>query len=476
MLKRRNLLKLAAAGGAVAALPLGRAMSALASSSSPADAVVPFTVALPVPQVLQPTLATPFADFYRLTAQPATAQLVPGVTTPVLTYNGSFVGPTIKARRGKPVYVCHANNLTTDSVLHLHGGRVSPGNDGHPLDLVAAGATRTYEYPNEQDATTLWYHDHTHHSEAENVYRGLSGFYLIEDDAERRLGLPSGQYDVPLQFRDVKIADDGTLTYNVYGFYDRPTLLVNGAARPYFPVAARKYRFRLLNSAIERNMTFALSDGSPFQQIGSDQGLLGAPASLTELSLWSAERADIVIDFSRYPVGSSVVLQNKAAFPNDTSADLLRFDVVRTAPDTSTVPARLRDLPAVPAAAVEREFSLYLDRTTGHHVINGLAFDPARIDITPKLGTTEIWKITNTDTQLQIPHSMHPHLVRFRVLDRAGVPAGPSEAGFKDTVSLAPGATVRIAVTFDAYAGKYVYHCHMLSHSTSGMMGQMQIG
>lgn len=156
---------------------------------------------------------------------------------------------------------------------------------------------------------------------------------------------------------------------------------------------------------------------------------------------------------------------------------VLQFRVTRTERDTSVVPARLRTLPALPPATVQRDFSLAMDEsqaTPGYAYINGKEYDDQRIDTTIAHGATEIWTVTNTNQR--VPHNFHVHLVQFRVLERAGVPvtAGP-ESGLKDTVNLKPGETVKLQATFGGYRGVYVYHCHLFDHASMGMMAQMQI-
>jgi len=238
---------------------------------------------------------------------------------------------------------------------------------------------------------------------------------------------------------------------------------------PYFPVAARKYRFRLLNSANERVFRLTLG-GAQMTQIASDGGLLPAPVPRSEIVLGSAERMDIVVDFSAHPVGSHIVLY-------DVTGPVLRFDVTRTAPDPSRVPDTLRALPALGVATVERDVSLRFDLSGPEPIglVNNLPYDPDRADFVVRRGTTEIWRIRNDDVEFAIPHTFHMHLEQFRVLDRDGMPPGPDDAGRKDTVFVAPGETVRVQVTFTEHLGKYVYHCHYLYHSAIGMMAQMDI-
>lgn len=488
MLDRRRLLTLGGitaggvVGGALLLPPAPKAASSPGATghaghrqaytpvagTSPARPGTQFTRRMPVPQDLTPVQRRDGVDVYQIPIQAAQHEFRPGTPSPVRTYAGQFVGPTIRARTGTPLAVTFTNRLDVPSNVHLHGGHVPPASDGHPMDTIAPGASRTYQYPNTQQGATLWYHDHAHHLEAENVYKGLHGFYIIEDDAERDLRLPGGQYDVPIMLRDVELDDSGGLVYPSIP-PDRTTILANGVVTPYFPVAARKYRFRLLNGANERTFRLTMG-GAAMTQIGSDGGLLPAPVPRTEIVLGSAERVDVVVDFSGLALGSHVVLY-------DVTGPVLRFDVTRTAYDPSRVPATLRPLPALRTATVERDVSMRFDLSGPNPIglVNDLAYDPDRSDFRVRRGTTEIWRVRNDDVEFAIPHTFHMHLEQFRVLDRNGRPPGPDDAGRKDTVFVGPGETVRVQVTFTEYTGTYVYHCHYLDHSAVGMMAQMEI-
>lgn len=482
MLTRRQVLTMGGmVGGAILVPKIGGAGPGATAGAAPAAGhdhgvlsgppvtaatITPFSVQMPVLPVLAPTSTAGGVDAYRMPIQPANVEIIPGLRTDVLSFGGGFVGPTIKARSGRRVQVTYTNQLDGPANVHLHGAHVPPTSDGYPMDLIDPGTTRTYDYPNQQQGTTLWYHDHTHQLEAEHVYRGLRGFYLLEGDDERRLNLPSGSFDVPIMLAEALFDDAGTLVFDFNP--NRPTLLANGRPAPYFPVAARKYRFRLLNGATYRVFELTLGDGVPMTQIGSDGGLLPAPLVRTSLVLGPAERAEVVVDFSRFPVGTQLVLA-------DVTGPVLRFDVARSSVDTSTVPARLRPLSALPAATNTREFTLNVDPAQFASVINGRVFDPNRVDATIRRGSTEIWKINNIDTQFNVDHTFHIHLVQFRVLDRDGVPPDPWDAGWKDTVLIRPGTSLRLQATFADYLGRYVFHCHMLEHSSTGMMAQMEI-
>ncbi|MEV5675231.1 MULTISPECIES: multicopper oxidase family protein [unclassified Streptomyces] len=477
MLNRRNLLKAAAGAGAVGLFPWGRVMASPSGNVAvlgDAATSAPFAHAMPIPPVLRPSSSTAAADTYHLRMAESSLEVVRGLRSTVRTYGGSLPGPTIHAVRGRTAVVHQTNGLAVDTAVHLHGGHVRSQDDGLPMDTIAPGATRTYTYPNQQRAALLWYHDHAHHLEAENVHMGLHGQYRITDEHELSLPLPKGRYDVPLVIRDARVEADGTFVYTRPS--DCPHLLVNGKERPYFKVAARKYRLRVLSACVNRYLSLRFADGAEFTQIGGDGGLLDAPVTRTSMTVMGGERVDIVVDFSRYPVGSTVVLENTLAGSGERT-EVLRFDIDRTAEDRSSVPGRLSVLPPVPRADVEREFVL---RTYPQMTINDQLYDPARVDVRTTLGSSEIWTVKNVEPPVARPdfhvwHSFHTHLVNFRVLDRNGRGPGPDDAGLKDTVTLAPGDTVRLAMTWSGYTGSYLYHCHQLGHSSGGQMGRIDI-
>jgi spore coat protein A len=473
MLNRRDMIKLAAVGGAASILPFEEMVTA--AEPAPPATSRPFVATMPIPPVLAPS-ADAYCDRYEITMKRGQVELIPGLTSTVYGYNGLFPGPTILARQGRPVRIRQVNELAVPTGVHLHGGKVPAAHDGHPTATIAPGASRVYEYPNNQPAAPLWYHDHAHMIEGDNVYSGLHASYLVTDLREQLLPLPRGEYDVPLQIRDARILADGTLTYT--RAQDRPHVLVNGKERPRFEVAARKYRFRVANMSVDRPFQLRFADDSEFVLIGTDGGFLAAPVTVRELLLGAGERADIVVDFSRYPVGTKLVLVNGAGLATE-NPDVMRFDVMRPAADPSRVPTLLADVPVLPRPTVERRFVLSQDWTRGA-LINGNVYDPERVDVRTRLGTTELWTITNADPSgpppnFHLNHSFHTHLADFRILDRNGRPPAPTELGRKDVVRIAPGDTVRIAMTWAGYPGRYVFHCHQLPHSEWGQMATIEL-
>ena len=445
---------------------------------STTPSVTHFAMALPVPATLAPTSTDATTDYYTLTEKQASVPMIPGVLTPAWTYNGTVPGPTIVARSGRQVKVHVVNTLAEATSTHLHGAHVPSGSDGGPMDLVQPGSSYDYLYPNNQSGRMQWYHDHAMDVTAKHVWNGLAGVYLIKDAQEDALNLPSGAQDVPLAIMDRNFNADGTMPYtdgkgNV--------TLVNGAAFPYFKVTARKYRFRVLNASNISNYDLHLSNGATMVQVGNEAGLLRAPAGATDIPLAPAERADIIVDFSKVAVGTSVRLTNGGSssgysWNGDTygdGGDIMRFDVTGTATDTSVVPASLRSITPLDkaAATVTRTFTLGQDRNNGW-TINGLAYDMNRVDVAAKLGSTEIWKF---DNRSGTDHPMHLHDINFQVLDVNGAAPSAANSGWKETVDVPKWGSATIIVRWDDYTGRYVFHCHKLEHEDNRMMGNIQV-
>jgi len=239
-------------------------------------------------------------------------------------------------------------------------------------------------------------------------------------------------------------------------------------------VDAVRYRFRILNASNARRYRLALEPPPPggggLVQIGSDGGLLERPVAHDAIDVAPAERFDVVVDFARYPVGQAVTLVNR--FGSGMTAQVMRFQVARSARDDSSVPQRLASIePLRPGRnTTVREFTF---RNAEDHTwhINGRPFDPVRVDADVPLGAVEEWRFT-TDFH----HPIHLHLAHFQVLRRNSEGVTPYDGGWKDTIDLRAAEHVAVIARFTDYPGRYVYHCHNLEHEDMTMMANMRVG
>lgn len=525
----------------LAAGVLGTAGAAFADSPPMAH----WVDALPVPPVAQ-AFHKPFvslwADRYEITMSASQHQFNSSLgPATVWTYGQPgktpvLMGPTIVAKKDRPVIITYINNLPTDresfpfkdaiddtipgfdiptgaAIPHFHGGHTAARYDGTPNQWWTADGqqgmdyvTSTFTYMNDQPAALYWYHDHTMGATRLKPYLGLAAGYLILDDVDNGatiLGqkVPSGygKYHLPIVLQDKEFNADGTLFYPTEGISDvhpkwvpeffGDTPVINGKAYPFLDAQPRRYRLRLLNGSQARFYNLHLQlDGRdlPFWVIGSDSGLLPAPAQTATLLIAPGERFDVIADFTGIPLGSVVMMTNDAQAPypfgdpeNDLP-ELMRINISAPVPandpDDTVSPAALR-LPEVTRLAptpnlAAREFVLketMNDEEAPLHVyINGLGFEEPTTEFV-KAGSTETWQWINLTGDA---HPMHTHLVSFQVVNRQKfdverydadwaaylasgrsaalkpvlddyligepLPPAPEEMGFKDTVKAYP--------------------------------------
>ena len=363
---------------------------------------------------------------------------------------------------------------------------------------------KTYYYPNWQNARTLWYHDHNHHSTAKNVYSGIAAFYPLTDSYERAQ-LPQGQFDVPIMVSDAIFDATGQVVYadnEVHGLWG-DTILVNGVPWPLMQVQRRVYRFRFLVGSISRSYRFALSTGDPFYVVGTDGGMTPTVRPVASWRQGTAERYEVLVDFRKYEVGQNINLNNLSNKNNLNFANtgkVMRFQVVDGPPETSTytIPTTLDRGPQAysqrgavdtmsltPAMATAKR-SLEVMRTNGLWKINNETWQDVedagllRIDDRQTQPyAIEQWEIKNLSGGWF--HPVHIHLIDAKIIGcntNSGKPFA-WEGGPKDVFYTGENETVTMLMQFSTGAhngGRYMVHCHNLVHEDNDMMVQFGVG
>lgn len=526
MITRRSFLGQSVLTAAATIAPTSFSVSHSPLTATPnldPNTLTRFVDPLPIPPIAQPIERRSSPEnsqeqvpFFRVTMREIDTKLHRDLpATKMWAFGGSVPGALFDIRSGQGLLVEWANALpskhflpidhnlhgaekgTPDvrGVVHLHGGRTPPESDGYPEDWYLPGHSRTYYYPNRQDSALLWYHDHTMGINRLNIYAGLLGLYIIRDSVEDFLNLPSGKYEIPLVIMDRDLRLNGQLNYPVSADPQRPWVpeafgeahLVNGKLFPFLDVQPRKYRLRILNGANGRFYRLAFP-GVEVHQIGSDQGSLPAPVSVTRVLLAPGERADLVLDFA--PHGGAQIMLQSDSFP------LMQFRVnALPVRDPSSLPATLRPGPRIAESTAIRTRRLTLDEQENMVAESmGMLLNktPWHMPITekPVLNTTEIWELVNLTDDV---HPIHLHMVRFQILDRRrfdsfeymtsgrlrytgpAMPPEPNEMGWKDTARVNAKTVTRIIVPFVGYPGRYVWHCHILEHEDNEMMRPYEI-
>ncbi len=484
-----------------------------------------------------------------LTSVQRDIELFPGQKTTVFTYlsrmlrgddsslqalQNSYLGPIIKVKQGQKVRIIFKNQLSEESIIHWHGLHIPHEMDGHPMYVIDRDEEFVYEFEINNRPGTYWFHPHPHGKTGPQVYGGLAGLFIVED---QRDDLPSADQDVPLVIQDRIFDDSNQLVYLQGSPMERMTgflgnhLMINGRPDAAMNVVKGTYRFRILNGSNSRIYKLAWSDGEHLTLIGTDGGLLAAPLKKPYLMLGPGERVEVWRDFSEHPAGTEITLQSlsfnsgtsmgmmgnrgmrgrgmggmmggamgqaPAGVENGAGFDLFTFVVSNTAGQKMSLPAEFGPIkPVNIAEAVNpnapRQFNFHFQRM--QWLINGKTFDTYEVADWEKvkLNTTEIWEFVNgggggmgmMGNRMQMPHPVHVHGLQFQIIDRdpSGVPGevwrdmqeGFVDQGWQDTFLLLPGERVRIALRFEDFKGIFLYHCHNLEHEDMGMMRNYEV-
>jgi spore coat protein A, manganese oxidase len=462
--------------------------------------------------------------------------------------SGSF-GMAVVAKTGTPLEVAYTHALPetypdwlpVDTRLtplgnevrlmtHLHGGFVAADSDGNPAvtpDGFGPGDTQSVFYTNQSPqmpASLLWFHDHGLGTTRLNVFAGLAAAYILRDEYDtgeepNPIGIPGAAYEIPLVIQDRQFNPDGTFLYPTtdiegatwIGEYFGDTMLVNGKVWPFLDVEPRMYRLRILNGCNARILSLDVG-GPDLWQIGAEGGMWDVPVPVKRLVLAPAERADVLVDFSRF-AGETLVLKNHnpskpVVTPAPSLPQVMQIrvgdTVSRPGPGSvpSSLPGRAADLHDPVTTRYITLNEIDIDEATWFLNLNGVHFDEGPTTETPKVGAVEDWVYVNLTGDT---HPMHMHLVTFQVVGRTpfdaeayeegnegphGVrggidpspfatgpmlPPAPEERGFKDTVKVNPGYFTTIRAKFDLPAAvtapqDYVHHCHIVEHEDNDMM------
>ena len=461
---------------------------------------------LPIPKLLDGTNGEPID----LQIRSGKWSFSPGIMTPTFGISQDYLGATIRTRRDSELNLNYRNNLTEEVSIHGHGLHVPGSVDGGPQLAIAPGEWWRPTLSIVQHAATCWYHSHTHGRTGHQVYHGLAGMIIIDDEQSDSLALPRqyGIDDIPVIIQDRTFDKQGRLVYSLNdagedGWYGE-TVVINGAISPAARVPAGKVRLRLLNGANARFYIVAFADNRTFYKIASDGGLLEAPVPMKTMEMSPGERCEIIVDLSdgkpaglltlfedefdedgEGTIGNFLQLFNRSQKPLPSPSLILNVDKQLTA-HTAPIPEKLATINRPNANEIRRTRDFLLAMEDGAHhgshsghakmdmTINGAAMDMNTINERVKRGEWERWRIRSN----QGAHPFHIHGCSFLIEQMEGAVAPPDQRGCKDTVVLDDDDWSEIVVRFDHLATEqypYMYHCHILEHEDRGMMGQFTV-
>ena len=428
---------------------------------------------LTFPNILKPDQEDNHSISYTIHAQQGTSEIFAGNKTNTYGYNGDFLGPVIRVKKGMDVSLHLVNDLKEDTTFHWHGLELPAEGDGGPHQVLKSGESKTIRFTVKQDAATLWFHPHPMNETANQVYKGLAGLLYIDDESSDKLDIPKtyGENDFPFILQDKTFTSDKQLDYHSVMNPDGTsgdTLLINGVVDPKLTTDHKKVRFRLLNGSNSRTFKLHFDNNMSFEQIASDGGFLNKPNTINEIEIAPAERVEVIVDLTK-------VKGNEVTLVNEDNTKILPIHLKKTKEDSYT--ADILNNLSIPDKVKNLKVSktVKLAGMGANVTINGQKFDANRIDFTQRQNDTEVWEIENVNDMMGgMKHPFHIHGTQFQVISIDGKEPPAYLSGLKDTISLQPGQKAKIAVTFPE-KGIYMFHCHILEHEESGMMGQIKV-
>ena len=508
-ISRRDFLRLMGIGSATFAL----------------NACVPESILSTAPAAMTATPASnsgiePDVEI-NLRATESEVQIFQGQATRVWRYQGEvtrgpedalivipdvYLGPIFNVKTGQTIRIHFTNELPEPSIVHWHGLHVPVEADGHPRLVIETGETYVYDFTVADRAGTFWYHPHPHGRTGVQAYAGLAGLFIIHDENELGLGLPSGAYDMPIVIQDRNFDENNQLIYGGNGMMDQMMgflgnqILINGQAEFSLPVETRPYRLRLLNGSNSRIYKLAWEDGTPITVLGTDGGLLEKPVMRDYITLAPAQRVELWVDFSKDEVGSekNLISLPFAAYGGGGTYTLFAAKIEKEVSVSAPLPEKLAAITwHNEDDAVNNRSPRAIVMAMGGGMqwsLNGRTFEMDAVDESEivKLGDLEVWEFKNQAgggmgmmMNESLPHPMHVHGLQYQVIERevdsSGREAwetlkdGHVDEGWHDTVLVMPGERVKILLKFEDFTGLYLYHCHNLEHEDMGMMRNYRV-
>jgi FtsP/CotA-like multicopper oxidase with cupredoxin domain len=533
---RRQFLQYSALGAATAAFPsLGLATTNHLKSTPTRG----FNPDIEIEMVARNDNVQILKGGSKTNVQKYSAKLLKGPEATLQHLKNNYLGPILNYQKGQKVRIYFYNKLSEPSIIHWHGLHVPQKSDGHPMYTVQPGEQFVYEFEVLNRAGTSFYHSHAHELTAEQVYQGLAGLITVTDDEEKKLDLPSGEYDLPLVIQDRNFNSRNQLQY-LHRMHDRmagflgETILVNGKPDVTFSVKSRAYRFRALNGSNSRIYKLGWEDGTPITAIATDAGLLEKPETRPYIMLASGERVDLWLDFSGRPVGSKLVMyslpysgvmppmyarmqqgnNNRGSgmggmvrmggmmgggLAQGAKFPIATFKVTEKVSDSPKLPKKLVAFERLTEANTDnanKPLPIAISMGPMSPRLNGKSFSVDRVFDFEKVpvGSIKKIKIFHANTMgggmgggmmMSMAHPIHLHGQQYQIISRkmpstrideyATVKEGFIDSGWKDTVLVMPGEEIEIIKPFQDFKGLFLYHCHNLEHEDLGMMRQFYV-
>jgi suppressor of ftsI len=423
----------------------------------------------------QPSVVASRAGVLRLSLTPELSTVeVAGRQVALMAYNGQYIPPTLRVRPGDTIRLRFPNALDQPTNLHVHGMAVSPlGASDNVFLRIAPGDTENYEIrvPANHPPGLFWYHPHPHGLSDTQTRNGMSGAIIVEGLLDSFPTLRHVRERV-LLLKDLQV-ENGRVAITSIGKNDTRT--INGVRNPVIVLRPGETElWRIANVGADVYYELSL-EGHRFDVVARDGHRLAhiEPADTLELS--PGARIEVLItagaqgvhllrdgDVDTGPAGNQY---------DGTVMATVRVEGPAATP--AVLPAALLPVEDLRPRVTNRRTIVFSESKDGDtFFIDGRTFDMNRTDIRLRLGAVEEWTIRNDADEL---HSFHIHQTPFQVTEINGVPQ-PAD-GYRDIVDVPIGGTAKVVIPFTdpVIVGRFVYHCHILSHEDKGMMATIEV-
>ncbi|VEP16561.1 putative multicopper oxidase [Hyella patelloides LEGE 07179] len=403
----------------------------------------------------------------------------------------------MEAKPGDKVRIHFTNNLEQPTNIHYHGLHIPiTGNADNVFLKIEPGKKLTYEFPipDNHPSGIFWYHPHLHGLVAEQLFGGLAGLFIVRGELDEIPEIKAAKEEFVV-LQDFSIDDRGRRSSSAHMSLmmgrEGNVIAVNGRVNPSINLPeGGLLRLRILNASPSRFYRLALEDHS-FYQIATDGNSLSEPIEVNELLLTPGQRADVLVKGDKQSgqyrllnlpydrgsmgmMGGGMMGGRGMMGRNDRDEPIALATLhYESAVESLPLPTKLASISALSEPQIVRSFELNhgMSPAVGMaFLINGEPYSGDRLHTQVKLNTVEDWELANTGV---MDHPFHIHNNAFQVISRNGTPE--SLLAWRDTVLVKKGETVRIRIPFRDFAGKTVYHCHVLDHEDLGMMGNLMI-
>jgi len=410
-----------------------------------------------------------------LTARNGDAVIAGRKVTGAKTFNGQWPGPTMKVKPGDTIDLTFKNELDTGTNIHFHGMHVSPkGKSDNVLRHIAPHTTVSVvvKIPRDHASGLYWYHPHLHGQVNHQVYQGMAGLISIQGGKNyiKKLGRYKQRF-FALQAPQLS-ADQSKLVTPDDADSTKAYTTINAQLNPRISMRPGDTELWRLGNISNEGWYKLQLEGHVFNIVGEDGNPYDHTVKHRKILIPPGKRFDVLVTAPKKGSFKLKRLEYNEGFEVYKAADIATLNVTGAKTDSAALPKKLKrfeDLRKNKIAARRKLRFKIQTQPKLEFLINGKVFDPARVDVRSRIGTTEEWTLINDSSE---DHPFHIHTNEFQIIKIGGKKIIPH--GYQDVVRIPRKSSVVFRMKFNTFTGKAVFHCHILFHEDHGMMGVVE--